>query len=339
MKTDVFLDFQRTANVDQEVLATALSGDWLDQLAKRDLGAGGGLCLATRTPIAFTPTWSSEAVTFTDVNDLVTLAAHVLPVGTPVVFDTIVTTTGVTEGTIYYSTYSDNTTAGIFCLAATLAGARAGTVVVMGGGDGTANLTTLNTLEVQLVLGWDESGTLDPANSEGFQIIGSSGPITVREARVVTFDATGGTAEDQATLAGHGMSTGTPIILVGTDLPEPLDTEVTANAGRVYYVIWLTDNTFQVAYTRNNALAGIPVALTDDGSGVLTVTIADRQLSADGPMIITPINSLPQDIGERYLRVRYLIANGDFLTGKVRSHLVMTEDLTPKNYPSGWEVQ
>lgn len=333
MRTDAFLDFQRSAAASQAITATALSTDYLDQLAKRDLGAGRGLCIATTVTTAFAATYSSDAVTTTIATELFTLATHGLLVGQPIVFDTVVTTTGVTEGTVYYVTYSDNTDASNFCIATTKANALAGTVALIAGGDGTANVTTLNTLEVQAVLGWDEASTVDPANSEGFQIVGSSGPITIREARNCTFDATGGTYEDMVTLAGHGFSTGTPVTFGGGGtIPTGL------TAGQKYYVIWKTDNIFQVATSYANARAGTRVDFSTDGSGELAVTIADGLLGANST-IITPIDYLPADIGERYLRVRYVADNGAFTAGAVRSHLVMDADLSPKNYPLGYTVQ
>jgi len=85
-----------------------------------------------------------------------------------------------------------------------------------------------------------------------------------------TFDATGGTAEDQWTLTAHNMQTGAVIQFdaVGTGAePFLVDTD--------YYVIRLTANTFQLATTHALAVAGTPIASVGDAdsSGAWSTTL------------------------------------------------------------------
>lgn len=68
----------------------------------------------------------TEAVTFTDAGDLVTLASHGLSTGQPVSFSVITTTTGISVGTIYYVIFASSST---FQLASSVALARAGTAL------------------------------------------------------------------------------------------------------------------------------------------------------------------------------------------------------------------
>lgn len=79
-----------------------------------------------------------KAVTFTDAGDLVGLAAHGLVAGQKVVFDTVVTTTGVTAGTEYFVIAANNTT-NSFQVSATSGGAAVALTT-----DGTGTMHTLN---------------------------------------------------------------------------------------------------------------------------------------------------------------------------------------------------
>jgi len=83
-------------------------------------------------------TGSDVAATLTDAGDLVGKVSHGLTDGTKIMFNTIVTTTGINTYTTYYVVNkSDNS----FQVSLTLAGAAA--AVVLSGGNGTANYTVL----------------------------------------------------------------------------------------------------------------------------------------------------------------------------------------------------
>lgn len=69
------------------------------------------------------------------------------------------------------------------------------------------------------------------------------------------------------TIPGIRLTTGQPIQFTGADLPDPLV------ASTVYYAIRLTDNTFEVAATESDALANIPIPLTDAGTGTHTLQV------------------------------------------------------------------
>jgi len=70
---------------------------------------------------------------------------------------------------------------------------------------------------------------------------------------------------DLINLSNHGFLTGECISFVGSDLPAPLveDTE--------YFVIYNDENSFKVATSLNNAIAGTVINLTDDGTGTQTL--------------------------------------------------------------------
>ncbi len=70
----------------------------------------------------------TEAVTFTDTGDLVTLAAHGLDTGYAVSFSVITTTTGISINTTYYVIYVSSTQ---FKLASSVANAQAGTALAL----------------------------------------------------------------------------------------------------------------------------------------------------------------------------------------------------------------
>ncbi len=70
----------------------------------------------------------TEAVTFTDAGDLVTLSAHGLSTGTAISFSVITTTTGISINTTYYVIYASTST---FQVASSLANAQAGTALAL----------------------------------------------------------------------------------------------------------------------------------------------------------------------------------------------------------------
>lgn len=68
---------------------------------------------------------------------------------------------------------------------------------------------------------------------------------------------------DTITEVGHGLHTGQPV-RVGTDdtMPPPLAVDTT------YYVIYTTANTFQLALTNADAVAGVAVPINITGQGI-----------------------------------------------------------------------
>jgi len=77
-----------------------------------------------------------------------------------------------------------------------------------------------------------------------------------------------GAADDLLTAANHGLTTGQTIVFSTTaaDLPDPLV------VGTTYYVIGVSVDTYKVATSLANAIAGTPVNLTDAGTGTHTAT-------------------------------------------------------------------
>ena len=310
-------------------IAPLVSTSSIDMLAAKDLGGGKALRMAFQPTTTFAPQHGAAVtVSFTNANDLVGLTAHGLPTGTPVVFDSITTTTGLTEGTIYYVTRTANATADLFCVASSKANAIAGTAVVLGTGDGSGTMTVLATLELQVI------GADDAALTSGVTVLGSSGPIEFRHARRVTFD---GTTDEEIDLVAHGFHVGTPVVFAGAGTPPA---EITL--GRTYWTLesaTASADHFRVATSLENARAGIAVTpLTGNGTPPYTVQRLDGVLSSTGPTLYVDVNeSIELVKSRRYVGARY-VPNCTPSAGAFTAQLLADVPLGTKKYPSGYEV-
>ena len=311
----------------QAVTVTAVSASSIDRFARSDIGAGSKIGMAFRTTTTATPfKGANVAVAFTDANDLVTLVAHALPIGTPVVFSAITTTTGITAGTVYYVSFSDNTTADIFVLSATLAGAHAGTGIVALTTDGTGTMNVVSTVEFQIVA---SDSNLLAETTHKLQVLGTSGPIKVRIPYRVTFT----NATEIVNQVDHGYNVGAPVFITvggGGVIPTGLV------AGQTYHVIPVTADTYQLALTEKLALAGVAVAFSTDGTAPLSITHRDGLLSAGGPIVHVRANPR-EDVGRRYLGAR-IVATPALAAGAFDAQIAMDEALDPKFYPGAFEV-
>lgn len=326
-------DINNQVSTAQAVTVSAVSTSSIDLLARQDIGAG-----VTKLRLHVVPTTTvlpihgaNVAVTFTAATDIVTLPAHGLPVGTPVVFNSITTTTGIDPGTIYYVTNgASNPATNTFMLATTRALAMQGvTTVDLLTGDGTGTMTVLADVDFQIITADDADLTL------GITVIGSSGPIQYPAARTCTFNAT----TNVCTLATHSWPNGTPVRFSGAGT-QPA--EITA--GVTYFVTNAAAGTFQMATTLENARNGVAIDLTTAGSGVLAVTPVTGHLVAAGaagtaspPVGIVTVEINPQygSIGQRYLGCRYWLANGAFSAGAFTAKFALDPGNTPKVYPTG----
>ena len=129
---------------------------------------------------------------------------------------------------------------------------------------------------------------------------------------------------DICTASAHGMVTGLKVQLTTTDtLPAGLALLTD------YFVIKLDANTFSLASSLNNALAGTAVNITDTGTGTHTITAeavstatAALQISNDGSTwddVGTPtdISSggdvlIQDEVNYVYARLKLAIATGQF---------------------------
>ncbi len=117
---------------------------------------------------------------------------------------------------------------------------------------------------------------MDQANSFAVQYA-----ATVTTPSAGTFTAA---ATDICTKAAHTMETGLKVqVSSATTLPAGL------SAATDYFVIYLTANTFKLATSLANALAGTAVDITDAGTGAHTITptalaggVIKMQESVDG---------------------------------------------------------
>lgn len=162
------------AATDSAISATSYSANWIDLnitngqgvTAYRDLARGGDLyaliTIATaaadtagnlefqivNTPKTSEAGMSTTGATLTIASDLVSWTAHGLPIGTPVRFSSISTTTGISANQIYYVAANSYGTDS-FCVSSTLAEAlkpSGGAVVNLATGNGTADVTALPTI-------------------------------------------------------------------------------------------------------------------------------------------------------------------------------------------------
>lgn len=107
----------------------------------------------------------------------------------------------------------------------------------------------------------------------GFNTSGSAG-LPSNNGTGQTFTAA---TTDICTAAAHGYLTGDQVqVSSATTLPAGL------SAATYYYVIKLTDNTFKLASSLANALAGTAVDITDTGTGVHTITLKTNLVGVAG---------------------------------------------------------
>lgn len=303
-------------------IANPVSYSSIDRLARHDFGAGRQVPWAIFTSVAPTLTISATANTFTDTGDLVTINGHGLVVGTPVFFVTIVTTTGITTGTTYYVT---NPTTNTFQLAATYAAAIAGGPVIALTTDGTGTMTAIPVIEFEAITSDNED------LSEPVLVVGRSGDLSPRLAQNVTFT----NATELVNMTAHGFAAGTPVVLGGAGtIPTGL------TAGLTYYVSTsqLTANSFRMALTREDALAGAFVSFSTDGVAPITLQVRDNQLAAGGPVIFIDIQPRFADLMRRYHGVRYASSGGPFVGAQFVAKLAMDEFQKPVNHPFAYAI-
>lgn len=316
-------------------VAPLVSTSSIDLQARADIGGGRPLRMAFNTVAAFVPgvgstviTGVAAAVTVTSATPgVVSLTAHALPVGTPVIIADTTTTvpTNLVIGTVYYVT---NPASGTFQLASSLANAHLGTGLATASTGTAVKITVLSTLDFQVI------GADDAALTTGIEVLGTSGPIAYRAARrVVSFTVSGYVVAHTA----HGLSAGTPVTFSVSGsgaMPAGL------TAGVTYYVILGADaDKLVLASTRENALAGIAdVTFSDTGTLPIMLTVADRLLSAGGPQVYVECN--PQTglhKHKRYVGARY-VTNSSVFAGSVTAQLLPEADQGMKKFPSGYTV-
>jgi len=268
-----------------------------------------------------------QAVVLTDTGDTVDLVAHGYVDDDPVVFSEIVTTTGLTAGTVYY-VRSGGLTADVFTVAATLGGAAVALTT-----DGTANVHLVITDEKTGVIvsenqdtstagvyGLSGTNVADPAYAAPPSgVVSATQPDTtigggsIRVDADLPYRAPAGpvpvTIRDTALFDGASYSgfldqdvaltdTGDLVELVGHGLVDDnvvIFSDIVTTTGLVegtrYYVVNATDDDFQVSL----ALGGAAVALTTNGTAKVqrTTTVTDVTGNAD----MTQIGAVPDTSG------------------------------------------
>lgn len=208
---------------------------------------------------SFTQVVSVAPVAFTEATNLVTLAAHGMPAGTPISFSIITTTTGITVGTQYFVA---NPTANTFQLATTLAAALAGTPVVdLLTGDGTGTIAPpASATSIDRLARHDFGGGRTPQ----FVTFTPIAPAAMHGGS--TAAATTAATELFTTVAPHGLTAGTPVYI------SAVVTTTGLTLGQVYYVsaLSLTATTFRLATTRALAMNGQSDVLLAGGDGTVT---------------------------------------------------------------------
>jgi hypothetical protein len=231
----VALTTDGTANVrTNTVYAAPPSGQATVTPPETNLGGGGITAL--------------RSATLTDAGDLVRVPGHGYLAGTPVVFSSIVSTTGLTAGTRYY-VIAAGLTADVFQVSATVGGAAVALTT-----DGTANVkadpvyrapsadTAVTVVETAMPAGASYSGH----------------PI-----KAATLTDTG----DLVTVNAHGYANGDQVVF------STIVSTTGLTAGQRYYVISSTTNTFQVS----TSAGGSAVALTTNG----TANVQKTSISTD----------------------------------------------------------
>lgn len=122
------------------------------------------------------------------------------------------------------------------------------------------------------------------------------------------------------TVAAHGHDTGTPVVMTGADLPLGI------NANQVYFIISVDANTFQLASTFANALAGTAVTFSDNGTGTQTLTVQPIVIGTSGAIpvpylqvgtqIMVPLTNPPQLAGAGSAPTPFNLPTYDYLFAK-----------------------
>lgn len=324
----------------QSVLTTAVSSSSIDMLARRDIGPGTDVYMMFRTTTAVVPVHNAASVTNTAANPGVfTLASHGMTTGTAVVLDGGSAITGITFGTVYYVVVISANT---FQLVDTRAKALTATTGIdtTGGATTGGTLTVVPTVEFQIVTG--DAATL-ASSITPLQVVGTSGPILYGvKKRIASID----TSADTMTIVGHGMANGAKITFTGGGTYPTVTTGagVVLASGGVLYVSNATADTFQVATTKERALAGLYEDITGSVSGAVLVQPDTVIQSTTANPTFVEANSLGASVGRRYLGARVVI-NGDLggtmlSAGAFSAQIALNSLELNKPYPQGilWPV-
>ncbi len=190
-----------------------------------------------------------------------------------------------------------------FKLATSLANAYLGTAIdITSNGTGTQTLTAGGAMERGLDGDFQYEFTQGETNVDGSEL------LVVIDDKQRVFTADSGT--DAITLTGHELRTGN--VVAFSTAAGTLPAEITANT--LYFVIRVDANSFKIALTFANALAGTVINLTTSGSGVLYVEPAVfRSRTSVG---LTPsVSSFLDDVAENGVTWRQA------LLGVVRQNL------------------
>lgn len=175
----------------------------------------------------------SSVIPGTVATDLFTLAAHNLPVGTPVYITALSTVTGPALNTIYYVIPTGVDT---FQIAASLADALAGTEVALGGTNGNVTFSFIPTIHASTgLLPLYNAGV--PTNQGPLSVSGIRFQVPLRPLAVLTPQqgplTIGGTATGQTIKQPLGAG---PHVTATTAL-------IAGNAQRYYYLRYVPSNT------------------------------------------------------------------------------------------------
>jgi|GEM_PF-1451747 len=158
----------------------------------------------------------------------------------------------------------------------------------------------------------------------GFNVSGSNG-IPSNNGTGQTFTAA---TTDICTAAAHGYLTGDQVqVSSATTLPAGL------SAATYYYVIKLTADTFKLASSLANSLAGTAVDITDTGTGVHTVTLKTNLVGVAGTPsgIITGFRPVLPTAGIRQKLVDFELVD-DLETGLTLEYRHIADEDTGTEY-------
>lgn len=278
---------------------SVISGASIDRQANQDFGAGSTMSLVFNTEATVVPGKNDVAIATTVVSgSAFVFGSHGLTGGSPVVLRTTALDPvlgNFTGGTTYYVVRSDS---GNIALASTFANSLTTATAIVTATTSSLNLTTLPTLEFQIIT------AEDAALTKSVRVAGSSGPIPVNVPRQISIDSSVGVETAGVVLAAADQyETGTAIVFTFTGgTISPLI------SGAVYYVTLPTTAGFKVATSYVNALAGIFLDLGTP-SGIttpITVKVADNMLVLAGPQIFVDFNprAMGPNVGQQYIGAR-----------------------------------
>jgi hypothetical protein len=278
---------------------SVISGASIDRQANQDFGAGSTMSLVFNTEATVVPGKNDVAIATTVVSgSAFVFGSHGLTGGSPVVLRTTALDPvlgNFTGGTTYYVVRADS---GNIALASTFANSLTTATAIVTATTSSLNLTTLPTLEFQIIT------AEDAALTKSVRVAGSSGPIPVNVPRQISIDSSVGVETAGVVLAAADQyETGTAIVFTFTGgTISPLI------SGAVYYVTLPTTAGFKVATSYVNALAGIFLDLGTP-SGIttpITVKVADNMLVLAGPQIFVDFNprAMGPNVGQQYIGAR-----------------------------------